>query len=115
MKRQNQKTMSRPAPGVLKKCPCGCGRQLIELDARGLKPSTLLAKILQELPCISEEIEIQARTDQRPLHLYAHLDERGYIGRTEAQKDGSFATYIHRCRTNLMNSSRKVKQPTKEV
>jgi uncharacterized protein (DUF2249 family) len=85
------------SPVAPEKCPCGCGRKVIEVDARGLEPPQPLVKILEALPQISDDTELKARTDRRPLHLYAHLDERGYVGRTEEETDGSFATYIHRC------------------
>jgi len=87
-----------PLPVVAEKCPCGCGRKVIEVDARGLEPPQPLVKILEALPQISDATELKARTDRRPLHLYAHLDERGYVGRSEEEHDGSFATYIHRCK-----------------
>jgi uncharacterized protein (DUF2249 family) len=85
-----------PSPVATEKCPCGCGRKLIDVDARGLEPPQPLVKILEALPQISDNTELKARTDRRPLHLYAHLDERGYVGRTEEETDGSFSTYIHR-------------------
>jgi uncharacterized protein (DUF2249 family) len=90
---------SSPSPVAAEKSPCGCGRKVIELDARGLEPPQPLVKILEALPQISDDTELKARTDRRPLHLYAHLDERGYVGRTEEVTDGSFTTYIHRCKT----------------
>lgn len=87
-----------PSPAAVEKCPCGCGRKVIEVDARGLEPPQPLVKILEALPQISDDTELKAHTDRRPIHLYAQLDERGYVGRTEAETDGSFATYIHRCK-----------------
>lgn len=74
------------------------GKKYVEIDARGLEPPQPLVKILEALPQIPDESEIKALTDRRPVHLYAHLDERGYVGRTEEQPDGSFATFIHRCK-----------------
>ena len=85
-----------PTKEEKKKCPCGCGRKVVDVDARGLEPPQPLVKILEALPQISDDTELCAHTDRRPVHLYAHLDERGYSGRTEEQPDGSFATYIHR-------------------
>jgi uncharacterized protein (DUF2249 family) len=87
-----------PSRAKAENCPCGCGRNLIEVDARGLEPPQPLVKILEALAQISGDTELKARTDRRPLHLYAHLDERGFVGRTDEEKDGSFATYIHRCK-----------------
>ena len=87
-----------PSQSAKEKCPCGCGRKLIDIDTRGLESPEPLVKILESLPQISDDTELKAHTDRRPIHLYAQLDERGYVGRTEEQKDGSFATYIHRCK-----------------
>ncbi len=83
------------SPVALEKCPCGCGRKAFEVDARGLEPPQPLVKILEALTHISNDTEIKALTDRRPLHLYAHLDERGFVGRTE-EENGSFVTYIHK-------------------
>jgi uncharacterized protein (DUF2249 family) len=84
-------------PVATEQCPCGCGRKLIEVDARGLESLQPLLTILEALPQLSDETELKASTDQRPLPLYAYLDERGYAGRTEERPDGGFVTYIHRC------------------
>jgi hypothetical protein len=39
---------------------------------------------------------LRARTDRRPMHLYAQLEERGFVGETQEQTDGSFVTNVHR-------------------
>lgn len=81
--------------GTGEKCSCGCGRTLVELDVRGLEPPQPLVKVLETLADLPQGSELKVFTNRRPLHLYAHLDERGFIGRTEETTDGSFVTYIH--------------------
>ena len=73
----------------------GCA-PVIEVDARGLEPPQPLVVILETLASLSEGAELRARTDRRPMHLYAHLEERGFTGETEEQEDGSFVTTIRR-------------------
>lgn len=69
---------------------------LVTLDARGLEPPQPLVVILEALAGLSEGAELRARTDRRPLHLYALLEQRGFTGETEEQHDGSFVTTIRR-------------------
>jgi uncharacterized protein (DUF2249 family) len=66
----------------------------LEIDARGLEPPQPMVKILEALATISTDSELIARTDRRPMHLYAQLEARGYVGQTEEQSDGSFLTHI---------------------
>jgi TusA-related sulfurtransferase len=66
------------------------------VNARGLEPPQPLIVILEALAQVPEGGELQARTDRRPMHLYAHLKERGFVGTTEEQYDGSFVTTIRR-------------------
>ena len=68
----------------------------INVDARGLEPPQPLMVILEALARLPEGAELRARTDRRPMHLYAHLEERGFTGQTEEQHDGSFVTTIRR-------------------
>lgn len=68
----------------------------LELDARGLEPPQPMVRILQALANLPEGATLQARTDRRPLHLYALLTERGYRAETVEQSDGSFLTLICR-------------------
>ncbi len=70
--------------------------QFIEVDARGLEPPQPMVKILEALAGLPEGTGIRARTDRRPMHLYAQLEARGYMGQSEEQNDGSFITHIHR-------------------
>ena len=75
--------------------PCG-GAPVVEVDARGLEPPQPLVVILEALAGLAQGATMRARTDRRPLHLYAHLEERGFAGETEEQDDGSFITTIRR-------------------
>ena len=68
----------------------------IEVDARGLEPPQPLVKILEALAGLPAGAGLRARTDRRPMHLYAHLEERGFVGETSEQTDGSFLTHIRR-------------------
>lgn len=67
---------------------------VIELDARGLEPPQPMIRILEALATLPEGAELSARTDRRPMHLYAQLDERGFVGETEEQENGSYLTRI---------------------
>jgi uncharacterized protein (DUF2249 family) len=84
-----------PPPGSP---PRSCnGTPVIEVDARGLEPPQPLVKILEALATLPEGARLRARTDRRPMHLYAQLEERGFVGESEEQKDGSFVTHVRRC------------------
>jgi uncharacterized protein (DUF2249 family) len=78
----------------------GCGSSLthpvevIELDARGLEPPQPLVTILEAVTTLSSSAMLRARTDRRPMHLYAQLEERGFAGESQEQADGSFITHI---------------------
>jgi len=81
-----------PAPS-----PSSCGGpRVIDVDARGLEPPQPLVVVLEALERLPEDTEMRARTDRRPLHLYALLEQRGFTGETEEQHDGSFVTTIRR-------------------
>jgi uncharacterized protein (DUF2249 family) len=82
----------RPPCGAVKTRPAGT----IEVDARGLEPPQPMIKILEALAALPDGAELRARTDRRPMHLYAQLEERGFVGETEEQNDGSHVTTIHR-------------------
>jgi uncharacterized protein (DUF2249 family) len=70
--------------------------EVIDVDARGLEPPQPMILILETLPRVPRGVKLRARTDRRPVHLYAHLEERGFVGESEEQNDGSFITYIRR-------------------
>jgi uncharacterized protein (DUF2249 family) len=68
----------------------------LTVDARGLEPPQPLIVILEALAQVTEGVELLARTDRRPMHLYAQLENRGFTGTTEEYPDGSFVTTIRR-------------------
>lgn len=68
----------------------------VDVDARGLFPPQPLVVILEALSRLPEGAAVRARTDRRPLHLYPLLQQRGFIGESEEQHDGSFVTIIRR-------------------
>jgi hypothetical protein len=66
------------------------------LDARGLEPPQPLFKILEATASLPEGATLQARTRWRPALLYAELEQRGFVGESEEQTDGSYVTHIRR-------------------
>ena len=72
------------------------GVPTLEVDARGLEPPQPLVTILEAVARLPKGARLRALTDRRPMHLYAQLEERGFTGDTEEQKDGSFVTYVQR-------------------
>jgi uncharacterized protein (DUF2249 family) len=70
--------------------------KIFDVDARGLEPPLPMVKILEALTAVPDGAELQARTDRRPMHLYAQLKIRGFVGESEEQNDGSFITHIRR-------------------
>ena len=66
------------------------------VDARGLEPPEPLVRILEAVSSLPREAQLHARTDRRPMHLYAQLEQRGFTGESEEQTDGSFITHIRR-------------------
>jgi uncharacterized protein (DUF2249 family) len=70
--------------------------EFLDVDARGLEPPQPMVKILEALATLPAEMGLRARTDRRPMHLYPHLESRGFAGETEEQSDGSFITNITR-------------------
>jgi uncharacterized protein (DUF2249 family) len=72
------------------------GNQVQTLDARGLEPPQPLAKILEAVAALPVGSDLVAHTDRRPMHLYPRLEERGFVGTTQEQGDGTFLTLIRR-------------------
>ena len=68
----------------------------VEIDARGLEPPQPMVKILEALTSLPPGACLDARTDRRPLHLYTHLENRGFTAETKELSDGSFLTHISR-------------------
>jgi uncharacterized protein (DUF2249 family) len=77
-------------------CGCETGKttDIVDLDARGLEPPQPLVTILEALSTLPHGATLRARTDRRPMHLYAQLESRGFAGESEEQPDGSFITHI---------------------
>lgn len=76
--------------------PSSGATEIVDVDARGLEPPQPMVKILETIAALPAGAEVRARTDRRPMHLYSHLEERGFSGQTEEQSDGSFITQIKR-------------------
>lgn len=68
---------------------------MVDVDARGLEPPEPLVKILETLAHLPGGSGLRAHTDRRPMHLYAHLEQRGLAWETTEQSDGSFITTAH--------------------
>lgn len=77
---------------------CGCGEtspvEFMDVDARGLEPPQPMVRILEAVGHLPRGAKLRARTDRRPVHLYSQLEDRGFIGESEEQNDGSFITHI---------------------
>lgn len=77
---------------------CGCHAsdvaEITDVDARGLEPPQPMVRILEALAQLPRGAELLAYTDRRPIHLFSHLEERGFIGESQEQQDGSFITHI---------------------
>lgn len=65
-----------------------------EIDARGWEPPQPLVKVLETLGDLPHGACLQARTDRKPIHLFPHLEDRGFVATSEEQDDGSYITYI---------------------
>jgi uncharacterized protein (DUF2249 family) len=92
-------TTTPPAPALTAHAPASraCnGTPVLDVDARGLEPPQPLVKILEALASLPLGVKLRAHTDRRPMHLYAQLEERGFIGESEEQQDGSFITHVRR-------------------
>ncbi len=87
-------TPSAPGSRQSPKSRACTGTPVVEVDARGLEPPQPLVKILEAVAMLPEGAQLRARTDRRPMHLYAQLEERGFTGDTEEQADGSFVTHV---------------------
>lgn len=68
--------------------------EIVDLDARGLEPPQPLVTILETIATLPPGAMLRARTDRRPMHLYAQLESRGFAGESTEQADGSFITHI---------------------
>src|SRR5690348_5113679 len=66
----------------------------VDVDARGLEPPQPMVRILESLASLPRGAQVRAHTDRRPIHLYSPLEERGFVGDSQEQDDGSFITHI---------------------
>lgn len=89
-------TPASPQPPRGSKLRACSGPPVLDVDARGLEPPQPLVTILEALATLPAGAQLRARTDRRPMHLYAQLEERGFAGESEEQKDGSFVTHVRR-------------------
>lgn len=88
------RTPATPDPAVKSAQAEAACPEIVDVDARGLEPPQPLVTILEALASLPPGAQLRARTDRRPMHLYAQLQERGFSGESEAQPDGSFITLI---------------------
>jgi uncharacterized protein (DUF2249 family) len=93
---ESQAAMPAPAAATPAGSPIVSVQPTIDVDARGLEPPQPMVTILEALANLPAGANLRARTDRRPLHLYAQLEERGFRGETTAEPDGSFVTRICR-------------------
>jgi uncharacterized protein (DUF2249 family) len=69
---------------------------VIYLDARGLEPPQPMVRILEAVAVLPAGARLEAVTDRRPMHLYAHLEAQGFRATSEERGDGSVLTRIVR-------------------
>jgi uncharacterized protein (DUF2249 family) len=93
---KSEATAACPQPPPASPSRSCTGTPVLEVDARGLEPPQPLVKILEALATLPEGARLRARTDRRPMHLYSQLEERGFVGESEEQADGSFVTNVRR-------------------
>jgi len=78
--------------------PCSAAKaesaEIIDVDARGLEPPQPMVRILEALASLPAGAELRAHTERKPMHLYAQLEVRGFVGKTEERLDGSYITKI---------------------
>lgn len=79
-------------------CASESGRKeeisLMKVDARGLVPPEPMMLILETLDHLPARCGLLAFTDRRPIHLYPHLEDRGYLATTKQGEDGGYVTRI---------------------
>jgi uncharacterized protein (DUF2249 family) len=85
----------RPTPGPSQEgSRKGKRGAVVECDVRGLEPPEPMVKILEAVASLPAGVEMLARTDRRPMHLYPQLEARGFRADTTEQPDGSYLTRI---------------------
>jgi uncharacterized protein (DUF2249 family) len=90
-------TPAATAPTAGCACDAGAPAEIVEVDVRGLEPPQPLVMILEAISAFPPGATLRARTDRRPMHLYAQLEARGFAGESTEQADGSYITQIRRC------------------
>jgi tRNA 2-thiouridine synthesizing protein A len=70
--------------------------QIIELDARGFEPPMPLMKTLEAVATLPPGAELRVHTRWRPALLCVELEQRGFLGESQEQSDGSCITHIRR-------------------
>jgi hypothetical protein len=69
---------------------------VLEIDVRGLEPPMPMVQILEAIEELPDGTAIFAQTDRRPEFLLLELINRGFLGESAQQSDGSYITYIRR-------------------
>ncbi len=72
------------------------GKDVVEVDARGLEPPEPLMRILGALESLSLNQRLRAITDREPCHLFGEAENRGFNHETSQQADGSWVTLLFR-------------------
>ncbi len=96
--RNAEEAITAPAPQVMTSelgSAAVQSAEIVDLDARGLELPQPLVTILEAISNLPPGVMLRARTDRRPMHLYAQLESRGFAGESTEQADGSFITHIH--------------------
>lgn len=95
--RNAEEAITAPAPQAMtndRGCAAVVSAEIVDLDARGLEPPQPLVTILEAISSLPPGATLRARTDRRPMHLYAQLESRGFVGESAEQADGSFITHV---------------------
>jgi uncharacterized protein (DUF2249 family) len=98
--RNAEEAVSTPVPQVMineRSSDAAHSSEIVDLDARGLEPPQPLVTILEAIAVLPLGAMLRARTDRRPMHLYAQLEARGFAGESTELADGSFITHIRHC------------------
>jgi len=69
-------------------------RHWVWLDNRGLEPPEPMIRTFGALGGLLEGQVIEIHNDRRPMFLYPHLEERGYLYQTVDEADGSASVRI---------------------
>ena len=67
-----------------------------EIDVRGLEPPEPLVRILDAIESLPDGVQLRARTDREPCHLFGEAKQRGFSTDCQQQSDGSWITLLAR-------------------